>query len=153
MGGSMGMRSRPIGTGRENSTKNAPQGTAFHSVTLKQLPEDMSTNPRSQYAGGCFEPGTGSCSTAARPDRNGIHGTTLRVLKRKEVAMDWNRVEGNWKQVKGKVKEQWGKLTDDDLDVIAGKQDQLQGKLQERYGYAKDRAQKEMDDWYGRQTW
>ena len=35
--------------------------------------------------------------------------------------MDWNRVEGNWKQVKGKVKEQWGKLTDDDLDVIAGK--------------------------------
>ena len=39
--------------------------------------------------------------------------------------MDWNRVEGNWKQVKGKVKEQWGKLTDDDLDVINGKQDQL----------------------------
>ena len=37
--------------------------------------------------------------------------------------MDWNRVEGNWKQVKGKIKEQWGKLTDDDLDVIAGKQD------------------------------
>jgi uncharacterized protein YjbJ (UPF0337 family) len=67
--------------------------------------------------------------------------------------MDWNRVEGNWKQVKGKVKEQWGKLTDDDLDVIASKQDQLEGKLQERYGYAKDRAQKEMSDWYGRQTW
>ena len=42
--------------------------------------------------------------------------------------MDWNRVEGNWKQVKGKVKEQWGKLTDDDLDVIAGKQEQLEGK-------------------------
>jgi uncharacterized protein YjbJ (UPF0337 family) len=51
------------------------------------------------------------------------------------------------------VKEQWGKLTDDDLDVIAGKRDQLEGKLQERYGYAKDRAQKEMNDWYGRQTW
>ena len=41
----------------------------------------------------------------------------------------------------------------DDLDVIAGRRDQLEGKLQERYGYAKDRAQKEMDDWYGRQTW
>ena len=39
--------------------------------------------------------------------------------------MDWNRVEGNWKQVKGKIKEQWGKLTDDDLDQIAGKRDQL----------------------------
>lgn len=41
--------------------------------------------------------------------------------------MDWNRVEGNWKQMKGKVKEQWGKLTDDDLDVINGKQEQLEG--------------------------
>ncbi|CCE97881.1 Hypothetical protein SFHH103_03389 [Sinorhizobium fredii HH103] len=48
--------------------------------------------------------------------------------------MDWNRVEGNWKQFKGKVKEQWGKLTDDDLDQIAGKRDQLEGKIQERYG-------------------
>ncbi len=38
--------------------------------------------------------------------------------------MDWNRVEGNWKQFKGKVKEEWGKLTDDDLDRIAGKRDQ-----------------------------
>ena len=86
-------------------------------------------------------------------DRNGKWNTSLRVLHLKEDAVDWNRVEGNWKQVKGKVKEQWGKLTDDDLDVIAGKQDQLQGKIQERYGYAKDRAQKEMDDWYTRQTW
>ena len=66
--------------------------------------------------------------------------------------MDRNRVEGNWKEMKGKVKEQWGKLTDDDLDVIAGKQDQLEGQLQERYGYAKDQARKEIDDWYGRQT-
>ena len=67
--------------------------------------------------------------------------------------MDWNRVEGNWKQMKGKVNEQWGKLTDDDLDVIAGKQDQLEGRLQQRYGYAKDQAQKEVDSWYARQKW
>ena len=60
--------------------------------------------------------------------------------------MDWNRVAGNWKQVKGRVKEQWGKLTDDDLDVIAGKQDQLEGKIQQRYGYQKDQAEKEVDD-------
>jgi uncharacterized protein YjbJ (UPF0337 family) len=67
--------------------------------------------------------------------------------------MDWNRVEGNWKEMKGKVKEQWGKLTDDDLDVIAGKQDQLEGRVQKRYGCAKDQVRKEIDDWYGRQTW
>jgi len=41
--------------------------------------------------------------------------------------MDWNCVEGNWKQVKGKVKEQWNCLTDEHLDVIAGRQDQLEG--------------------------
>ena len=67
--------------------------------------------------------------------------------------MDWNRVEGNWMQVKGKIKEQWGKLTDDDLDVIAGKRDQLEGKIQERYGKAKDEARREIDDWYNTQTW
>lgn len=48
--------------------------------------------------------------------------------------MNWDIVEGNWKQFKGKVKAQWGKLTDDHLDVIAGKRDQLAGKLQENYG-------------------
>ncbi len=62
--------------------------------------------------------------------------------------MDWNRVEGNWKQFKGKVKEQWGNLTDDDLDVIAGRRDQLEGKIQERYGYAKDQVRKDVDGWF-----
>lgn len=65
--------------------------------------------------------------------------------------MDWNRVEGNWKQALGRVKEQWGKLTDDDLDTINGQRDQLEGKLQERYGYAKDQARKEIDDWMSAQ--
>lgn len=61
--------------------------------------------------------------------------------------MNWDRIEGDWKQFTGKVKEQWGKLTDDDLTVIKGKRDQLEGKIQERYGYAKDRVKKEVDDW------
>ena len=55
--------------------------------------------------------------------------------------MNQDRFDGNWKQVKGKVKEQWGKLTDDDLDVIAGKRDQLLGRIQERHGIAKDEAE------------
>jgi CsbD-like protein len=40
--------------------------------------------------------------------------------------MDWNRIEGNWKQFKGQAKEKWGRLTDDDLDVINGRQDRRQ---------------------------
>ncbi|AMH12867.1 MULTISPECIES: CsbD family protein [Citrobacter] len=61
--------------------------------------------------------------------------------------MNKDEVSGNWKQFKGKVKEQWGKLTDDDMTVIEGKRDQLVGKVQERYGYAKDQAEKEVKDW------
>ena len=61
--------------------------------------------------------------------------------------MNWDQVSGNWKQFKGMVKEKWGKLTDDDLDVISGKRDQLIGKLQEKYGIAKDEAEKELKSW------
>lgn len=60
--------------------------------------------------------------------------------------MNWDQIEGNWKQFKGKVKEKWGKLTDDDLTVVAGKRDQLAGVLQQRYGLAKDQAERELDD-------
>jgi len=90
---------------------------------------------------------------AARQVRNAMAFRGFEHTYTKEDAMDWNRVEGNWKQVKGKMKEHWGKLTDDDLDVINGKQDQLEGRLQQRYGYAKDQAKKEVNDWYDRQKW
>src|ERR1700732_567999 len=65
-----------------------------------------------------------------------------------ESTMDWNRVEGHWKEVKGKVKEKWGKLTDDDLTAINGQREQLEGRLQQRYGYAKDQARKDVDTWF-----
>jgi uncharacterized protein YjbJ (UPF0337 family) len=60
--------------------------------------------------------------------------------------MNWDRVEGTWKQVKGKVKENWGKLTDDDVDVIEGRRDQLIGKLQEKYGIAREEAERQVAD-------
>jgi len=58
--------------------------------------------------------------------------------------MNWDIVEGDWKQFKGKVKAQWGKLTDDQLDVIAGKRVELAGKVQESYGITKDGAEKQI---------
>jgi uncharacterized protein YjbJ (UPF0337 family) len=60
--------------------------------------------------------------------------------------MNWDQVEGNWKEFKGKVKQKWGKLTDDDLTTIKGKKDELAGKLQEHYGWGKDQASKELDN-------
>ncbi len=55
--------------------------------------------------------------------------------------MNWDQVAGNWKQLKGKVKK-WGDLNDDDLTYIDGKRDQLIGRVQERYGIAKDEAER-----------
>ena len=60
--------------------------------------------------------------------------------------MNWDQIKGSWRQFTGKVKEKWGKLTDDDLTTIAGKRDQLLGALQERYGYDKERAERELND-------
>ena len=54
-------------------------------------------------------------------------------------------LEGHWKQMRGNAKEWWGKLTDSDLDRIAGKRDQLIGALQEKYGYTREKAVEEID--------
>jgi len=67
-----------------------------------------------------------------------------------ELGMNWDQIEGKWKQLKGSAKEQWGKLTDDDLDRAAGKRDQLVGQIQEKYGIAKQEAEKQVDDWSSR---
>jgi uncharacterized protein YjbJ (UPF0337 family) len=61
--------------------------------------------------------------------------------------MNWDQLEGKWKQVRGSVKQKWGKLTDSDLDYIAGSKDQFVGRLQERYGIAREEAQKQADAW------
>jgi len=55
-------------------------------------------------------------------------------------------LEGKWKQVKGSVRDWWGKLTDDDLDRVAGKSEKMVGVLQERYGWTRERAEKELTD-------
>ena len=62
--------------------------------------------------------------------------------------MNWEQFDGKWKQLKGSAREQWGKLTDDDIERISGQRDQLIGKIQERYGLAKDIAEKQADEWW-----
>jgi uncharacterized protein YjbJ (UPF0337 family) len=57
--------------------------------------------------------------------------------------MNKDILQGKWTEMKGKVKEQWGKLTDDDIDKINGKSEQLMGLLQQRYGYAREKAEEE----------
>ena len=59
--------------------------------------------------------------------------------------MNWSHMEANWRQLRGKIREHWGKLTDDELDVIAGRYDQLAGKVQERYGTTTEEAAKQLN--------
>jgi len=60
--------------------------------------------------------------------------------------MNWDQIKREWKQVSDKIKVTWGKLSEDDLAAIDGRREQFAGLLQERYGYAKDRADQELDE-------
>jgi uncharacterized protein YjbJ (UPF0337 family) len=66
--------------------------------------------------------------------------------------MNKDKAAGQWKQLKGKIKEQWGKLTDDDLTVLEGDAEQLAGRVQERYGIAKDEAERQVREFRTRNT-
>jgi uncharacterized protein YjbJ (UPF0337 family) len=61
--------------------------------------------------------------------------------------MNWDQIEGKWKQMKGTLRDKWGKLTDDDLERIGGNKDKLVGALQERYGWERDQAERESENW------
>ena len=59
--------------------------------------------------------------------------------------MNSETLKGKWNELKGSVQEQWGKLTNDDLDQAEGNRDQLIGRIQQRYGMARDEAEREVD--------
>jgi uncharacterized protein YjbJ (UPF0337 family) len=61
--------------------------------------------------------------------------------------MNLQMLKGNWEQIKGRVRAKWSKLTDDDLSYIGGRKEELVGKLRERYGLAKDDADRQVDEW------
>ena len=52
---------------------------------------------------------------------------------------------GQWKQMRGQLKSWWGKLADDDFERIGGQKDKLIGAVQEKYGYARDQAEQEVE--------
>lgn len=68
------------------------------------------------------------------------------------MAGEWDVIKGKWNQLKGDARVQWGKLTDDDWDQIAGHRDKLVGRLQERYGWEKNEAERNVDEWFNRNS-
>lgn len=65
------------------------------------------------------------------------------------MAINWDQIKGNWKQFKGHARAKWGDLTDDEIDQIQGNRDVLIGKLQERYGIAREEAERQVKDFEG----
>ena len=74
----------------------------------------------------------------------------LNASNERSTLVDENILKGKWRQLKGEVKSQWGKLTDDDLDRAEGDAEKLIGRVQERYGYQRDQAKREVDDFFRR---
>jgi uncharacterized protein YjbJ (UPF0337 family) len=64
--------------------------------------------------------------------------------------MNWERIEVNWRQFKSDAKRQWGKLSEAQLDGIAGKRPHLASRIQEAYGFTKDETEKQLSDWQDR---
>jgi uncharacterized protein YjbJ (UPF0337 family) len=64
--------------------------------------------------------------------------------------MDANILKGKWLQLKGSIREKWGQLTDDDVDQVSGSAERLVGRIQERYGYARQKAEDEVDAFLAR---
>jgi uncharacterized protein YjbJ (UPF0337 family) len=73
-----------------------------------------------------------------------VFGPNVDFKSMKETIMNRDILTGKWLQVRGQVKQNWGKFTDNDLDRISGRYDEIVGLLQERYGYARDKAEKEV---------
>jgi uncharacterized protein YjbJ (UPF0337 family) len=61
--------------------------------------------------------------------------------------MNSDVLEGKWKLLKDEVKMRWNRLTDEEIDTVAGRSDKLLGLLQQRYGYARDQADRELSAW------
>jgi uncharacterized protein YjbJ (UPF0337 family) len=61
--------------------------------------------------------------------------------------MAWDRIEANWKQFRGMAQKQWSKLTDEDLEAAAGREEALAARIQERYGVEKEEAGRQIKEW------
>lgn len=60
--------------------------------------------------------------------------------------MNWDRIEGNWKEFTGAAKAKWGDLTDDEVKEANGNREKLAGIIQQKYGVAKDEAERQIDE-------
>jgi uncharacterized protein YjbJ (UPF0337 family) len=61
--------------------------------------------------------------------------------------MDWGLIEGNWMQFKREAKSCWSRISDEQLDVVAGRREHLAGSIEEAYGVSKEAAERQLATW------
>lgn len=115
----------------EHDIDDVPRGLCVSAPTADAMPDSLLAAWKIPGARSPERNNNDRLSSATSPVISPTKGTT----------MNWDIIEGNWKQFKGLVREKWSRLTDDNLDTIAGKRDQLAGKVQEAYGITKDQAE------------
>jgi uncharacterized protein YjbJ (UPF0337 family) len=57
-------------------------------------------------------------------------------------------LKGKWKDIKGEIQKTWGKLTGDEIEKTKGDMTSMSGLLQQKYGLAKDEANKHLSRIY-----
>ena len=50
--------------------------------------------------------------------------------------MDWTVIERMWTQAKGRIQSKWDKLTNEDLELIAGRRERLEARIRHLYGFS-----------------
>jgi len=61
--------------------------------------------------------------------------------------MDWDRISGNWAHWRSRIRERWSRLTNDELDSVAGRRDLLVGRIQNAYGLENGEAERQLRNW------
>jgi uncharacterized protein YjbJ (UPF0337 family) len=76
----------------------------------------------------------------------GAHQRPARHQQR-AIVMNWDQIKGKWHEVKGSIRAKWGELTDDEIEELDGNREKMVGKIQQKYGVAKEEAEKQVDEW------
>jgi len=61
------------------------------------------------------------------------------------MEMIQDALKAKWKHFRKELNYRWNQLSSDDIDRIDGKRDNLVSLLERRYGFARVRAEKEVD--------
>jgi len=61
--------------------------------------------------------------------------------------MKWFQIHNEWYKLRDAVRESWGELSNEDLAVIDGKRERFIRCIQDKYGLARNEAERRVREW------